>query len=81
MPEELTREGRIEGSKNYDFLQSKTLEQLGTLDRQKPALIYCALGGRAAKVSVQMHEMGFAEIIVLQGGMNAWLKEGRPVIK
>jgi len=81
MPEEIAREGKIEGSKNYDFLQSKTLEQLNELDRLKPVFVYCALGGRAVKTAKQLHETGFTQIVVLKGGMDAWLKEGHPVVK
>ncbi|MCW0220205.1 MAG: rhodanese-like domain-containing protein [Prosthecobacter sp.] len=81
MPEEVTREGKLPGSQNYDYLQSTTLEKLGQLDHQKPYLLYCALGGRAKRAALQMNQLGFPQIVVLKGGLNAWMTEGHPVIK
>jgi rhodanese-related sulfurtransferase len=81
MHEEVTREGKLPGSRNYDYLQSNTLEKLGQLDHQKPYLLYCALGGRAKRAAVQMHQLGFTQIVVLKGGLNAWMTEGHPVAK
>ena len=81
MPEERTRDGQIDGSKNYDYLQSVTVEQLAALDHQKPVFIYCTLGGRSSRTSVEMHRLGFQQIVVLKGGLNAWLNEKKPVLK
>lgn len=81
MPEEITREGKLPGSQNHDFLQDTTQEHLATLDRTRPCLLYCALGGRSAQTAVQMHHLGFTQIMILKGGLNAWLKEGRSVLK
>ncbi len=81
MPEEITREGKLPGSQNHDFLQDATQEYLATLDRARPCLLYCALGGRSTHTAVQMHHLGFTQIMILKGGLNAWLKEGRSVVK
>ncbi|TDU72887.1 rhodanese-related sulfurtransferase [Prosthecobacter fusiformis] len=81
MPEEIEREGKLTGSQNYDYLQPATQEYLATLDRQKPVLVYCALGGRSKLAAVEMHRMGFTRLALLKGGLDAWLKEGRPVVK
>lgn len=80
MPEELQREGKLPGSRHYDALQAKTLEQIGELDHQKPVLLYCALGGRSTRLAVKLHEAGFQQISLLQGGLEAWKKEGKPVV-
>ncbi len=81
MAEEVAREGRIQGSRNLDFLKPKTQDELSLLHKDKPALLYCALGGRSRQAAVKMHELGFPQISILKGGLNAWLTEGRPVIK
>lgn len=81
MPEETTREGSIAGSKNYDYLQTKTFEELARQERQKPYLIYCTLGGRAQLTAIKLHELGFTRLTVLKGGINAWFTEGKPVVK
>lgn len=81
MPEEIDREGRITGSRHYDFLQARTQEQIKELDAKKPYLLYCALGGRARRMAMTMHGMGFKQISILKGGMEAWKKDGKPAIK
>ncbi|HEY1081554.1 MAG TPA: rhodanese-like domain-containing protein [Prosthecobacter sp.] len=81
MPEELEREGKMAGSLNLDYLQSGTLEHLKTRDKQKPYLVYCALGGRSRRLAVQMHDLGFSQVAVLKGGFQAWQKAGEPVVK
>lgn len=81
MAEEVTREGKLPGSQHHDYLQPATKEYLATLDRQKPCLIYCALGGRSRRLAVQMHDLGFTQLAVLKDGLNAWQTEGRSVLK
>ncbi|MEN3940785.1 rhodanese-like domain-containing protein [Prosthecobacter sp. SYSU 5D2] len=81
MAEEVTREGKLPGSQHHDYLKPTTQEYLATLDRQKPCLIYCALGGRSRRLAVQMHELGFTRLAVLKDGLNAWQTEGRAVVK
>lgn len=81
MAEEVTREGKLPGSQHHDSLQPATQEYLASLDRQKPCLIYCALGGRSRRLAVQMHDLGFTQLAVLKGGLNAWQTEGREVVK
>ncbi|MBB5040057.1 rhodanese-like domain-containing protein [Prosthecobacter dejongeii] len=81
MPEEVTREGKLTGSQNHDYLQPSTTEYLSKLDRRKPYLLYCAIGGRSTRAAVQMQNLGFTQLFILKGGLNAWLTEGREVIK
>lgn len=79
MPEEITREGRISGSRHYDFLQSSTEAKLSSLAPDTPYLLYCALGGRAEKAAATLHQQGFKQLAILKGGLDAWLRAGLPV--
>ena len=81
MPEEVTREGKLLASQNHDYLQPATAEYLAKLDRDKPYLLYCAIGGRSTRAAAQMQSQGFTQLSILKGGLNAWLTEGREVIK
>lgn len=81
MADEVTREGRLPGSRNHDYLQPATQEYIASLDRQAPILVYCALGGRSRHAAAEMHQLGFSQITLLKGGLNAWLAEGRSVVK
>lgn len=81
MPEEVTREGKLLGSQNHDYLQPATAEYLSKLDPTKPYLLYCAIGGRSTRAALHMQSQGFTELAIIKGGLNAWLTEGREVIK
>lgn len=45
-----------------------------------PTVIYCQSGGRSAQACAWLAEQGFAEVANLEGGIGAWLREGRPVV-
>lgn len=44
-------------------------------------LIYCRTSGRAALSAVQLHKIGYENIISMSGGFEAWNSEGRPTEK
>ena len=70
-PEEYSR-GKIGDAVNMNFFDADFKEQVATLDKSKPVLIYCAAGGRSAKVVSIMEGMGFKEIHELKGGYGNW---------
>jgi rhodanese-related sulfurtransferase len=52
----------------------------GELKPDVPTVVYCQSGGRSAQACAWLAEQGFAEVANLQGGIGAWLREGRPVV-
>ena len=46
-----------------------------------PIIVSCDTGQRAGPAAQKLREMGFAEVHVLQGGLNAWRQAGLPVSK
>ncbi len=64
--------GKIGDAMEMDFTASNFKDQISTLDKNKPVLIYCAAGGRSARAVKMMQQMGFMEIHELRGGYNAW---------
>lgn len=72
--------GRISGALLAPYLggNQRYLEQW---DKDKPWLVYCALGPRSELTAADMAKMGFKKVYLLKGGFNAWLAEGRPVQK
>jgi rhodanese-related sulfurtransferase len=44
-----------------------------------PMVIYCQSGGRSAQACAWLADKGFEPLYNLQGGLSAWLREGRPV--
>lgn len=80
--EERRTRGFILNSRHHDYFHAqKALDALAQLDKSKPCLLYCALGGRAQLMAVELHKLGFQNILVLKGGFNAWVAEGQAVAK
>jgi rhodanese-related sulfurtransferase/rubrerythrin len=47
-------------------------EGLNELDKQKPVIAYCAIGGRSLAAAQLLSGLGFKEIYNLKGGIKAW---------
>lgn len=77
-----TAAGTIAGAKIINLFDSDFEAQAGkTLDKSKPVLVYCKVGGRSAQAATKLEALGFTHIYNLQGGMNAWAGAGKPVQK
>jgi thioredoxin len=48
--------------------------QVANLDKTKPVFVYCLSGGRSKKAANHLVELGFKNIIELDGGYMAWEK-------
>ena len=49
------------------------------LDPDRPTIVVCHSGARAALAAVTLQDMGFSDVSVLDGGMTAWVAAGLPV--
>ncbi len=47
--------------------------------KEKPVIVYCRTGQRAAKAGAVLQRQGFKSIYKLNGGMMAWSDAGLPV--
>lgn len=79
-PEEVSF-GIIEGAIHVDFYDQAFQDKIQKLDKDKPVVVYCAVGGRSAKAGMQLKELGFKEIYDLQSGIRGWQQAGLPVVK
>lgn len=70
--------GVIENAIQIDFNEPNFAPNLDKLDKNKPAFVYCASGGRSGSASKIMVEKGFKQVYNLNGGINAWYAEGYP---
>ncbi|KPJ76846.1 MAG: sulfurtransferase [Deltaproteobacteria bacterium SG8_13] len=50
-------------------------QRLGEIDAGKPAVVYCAIGGRSRIAAQMLAAKGFKEVINLSGGIKAWRSE------
>ena len=75
------RSGYIAGAVNINFNSADFAQQMARLDKEKPLMVYCAVGGRSGKAAAKLTQMGFKNVTDLEGGMNAWKAANKPVIK
>ena len=79
-PEEFS-EGHIENAKNINIMGDDFDAQVAALDKTKPVMVYCKSGGRSAKASARLKELGFTTITDLEGGITNWNNENKPTVK
>ncbi len=74
-PEEFS-EQRIGNATNIDWNGTSFEQQAQQLDKDKTVYVYCKSGGRSAKASAKLAEMGFTDIVELDGGITKWNDAG-----
>lgn len=79
-PEEY-RDGHIAGSMNWNIHAADFSQKIAGLDKKKPVMVYCAVGGRSGNAARRLSELGFEQVYDLEGGIKAWKAAGKPVEK
>ena len=75
-------EGHLEGATRVSIAEKEFVEKVKkTMDPKKPLLVYCRSGGRSERAAKQLREAGFVTVFDLDGGITAWKKAGKPVVK
>ncbi len=64
-----------------DYYAPDFKDRLAKLDRNAKYLIYCRSGRRSGAALLTMKDLGFADIHDIEGGINAWIAAGLPVVK
>lgn len=77
-PEEFA-EGHLQYARNINSKDKDFGDKLSSLDRTKPVFVYCLGGGRSAKATQALKDLGFEEVYDLKGGIMAWKNENLPV--
>ena len=72
--------GHIDKATNIDVNGSQFEAQCNKLDKGKPVLVYCLAGKRSHTAAEILRKKGF-KVHELEGGTNAWQKEGLPLVK
>ena len=68
------KEGYIENAILIDFKSEDFSSKMETLDKDRPVYLYCRSGKRSGLASVILKDLGFKEIVDLEGGYLAWSK-------
>ena len=67
-------EGYIENAILIDYKAEDFKDKIQILDREKPVYMYCRSGRRSAFASTILKDLGFKEVVDLEGGYLAWSK-------
>ena len=51
------------------------------INNEKKIIVYCGAGGQGALATKTLQDMGFKDVSNLEGGSEAWVKAGYPLIK
>jgi len=73
------RQVRIEGGHLIPIDQMS--RRLSEVPRDRPILVYCAVGSRSSKVADYLARQGYPEVYNLFGGIWGWQLRGLPVLK
>jgi len=76
-PEEFAK-GHLPNAVNYNWNAKEFVEQIATLDKSKPVLIYCLSGSRSSSAASKMRAEGFKEVYELDGGIMKWRAANLP---
>ncbi len=72
--------GHLAGAVNLDFYAATFADDLGTLDREAPYLLYCRTDNRSGQVREMMRSLGFRDVHEIDGGIVAWAEAGLLVV-
>ncbi|MBM3583321.1 MAG: rhodanese-like domain-containing protein [Alphaproteobacteria bacterium] len=80
--DELRKTGTIPGAVNASrgmlevYADPASPSHKAAIGGAKRLVVNCAAGGRSALACRTLQEMGYADVVNLTGGMNAWLQAG-----
>jgi len=80
-PGEIANTGAIPGAEFIDFNSAAFPQKVKQLDKKRPVLLYCAVGGRSGQAADMLHKQGFLKVYDLAPGMNGWLAAGNKTSK
>ncbi|MDO5607316.1 MAG: rhodanese-like domain-containing protein [Capnocytophaga sp.] len=79
-PEEYAA-GHLEHAVNIDFYGDDFLKNFEQFDKTQPIYIYCKIGRRSGMTVKELENIGFQNIINLEGGMTRWNEHQKPTGK
>lgn len=57
------------------------VRRMGEVPKDRPILVYCAVGSRSAQVASYLARQGYDPVYNLYGGVYAWKLRGYPVVQ
>jgi len=72
-------DGHLADATMLDFYRDDFADRLAELDPDAPYLIYCRSGNRSGQTRALMEELGFTDVVDVDGGILAWDDAGLPI--
>jgi phage shock protein E len=72
-------DGRVPGAKNVPVGELQA--RLAEVPKDRPVVVYCHSGGRAALAARQLRERGYANVSEMEGSLSAWQAARLPIEK
>jgi rhodanese-related sulfurtransferase len=79
--EDAFKEGRLPGAKLVNVANLESAIEALKLDRKRPLVLVCNTGAQSRKALAQVQKLGFLEVGVLEGGVQAWRGAALPLVK
>jgi rhodanese-related sulfurtransferase len=74
-------QGHIDDALLLNYYDKNFISKLSILDKDKHYLIYCRSGNRSKNTLQIMNEMGFKNFADLKGGIQAWIRADKKLVK
>jgi rhodanese-related sulfurtransferase len=73
---------RLDGAINLPrgVIEFKIADNAALANKDAKILLYCKTGGRSALAAVNLQRMGYTGLTSLAGGIDDWIKNGKPVV-
>jgi len=68
--------GHVAGSRHMEL--SRISQEAGSLDRERPLVLYCRMGGRSG-MALQAFKASGYDAHNMEGGLLAWVEKGLPL--
>lgn len=73
--------GHLPSARHLEFAELQAKVAQFVKNKSNPVLLVCQTGQQSHKAERLVKDAGFAEVHVLDGGVNAWQQAGMPVVK
>jgi rhodanese-related sulfurtransferase len=80
-PEDAFKTGHLPAAKLISASQLAAGLDKMKLDRKHPVVLVCESGSHSRKAIADVQKLGFAEVAILEGGVQAWKAAALPLVK
>lgn len=73
------RQGRLQGAVLIPI--NEVERRIGEIPRNRPVVVYCAVGSRSGLVAGFLAQKGYREVYNMADGIVGWYRNGLPIIR